>query len=193
MIKEIIDCIPSETMRAYLSEHPMELSVLQQATIVSEYASKSQKLALFEKLIKITDIDTEKLLLENAIKDTKKYGYPSKRTDKVYDKYFSRAEKLPSFPFLEICNLPVLFEVGDVICERETYYYVASAPKLNNSSDFTDECYLCYSLANEIKNGDDLFYAHNHIHVCVAEAVSFENLSEEQKRVKESVVRLLSS
>lgn len=190
MIKEIIRCIPSETMRAYLIEHPMELSALQQATIVSEYASKKQKLDFFERLLEVTDIDREHLLLETAIKDIKKYGYPNKRTNKIYDKYFLQ-EGAPSFPFLEICNLPVLFEKGDIICDRGEVFCVTAVPKLNSNSDFTDECYLCYSLTNKIEVEDGLFSAHAHIHVCLAEVISFEELSEEQKMVKESIVHLL--
>lgn len=191
MIKEIIDCIPSKTMREYLHAHPMTLSVLQLATIVSEYAPKEQKAALFEDLLRTTTLETECLLLKAGIKDIKKYGYPHKQSDKVYDSYFVHAGKPPFYPFLEVCKLPVLFQKGDIIREGSEYFYVANTPTIIDNCDFTDECYLCYSLTNEIKSEYDLFSAHYHIHVCVAESASFDELSEEQKRVKESIVSLL--
>ena len=45
-MKEVIDCIPSIALRKYLSIHPMKLSVLQKATIVSEYAKRKKQIAI---------------------------------------------------------------------------------------------------------------------------------------------------
>ena len=42
-MKDVIDCIPSKALRDYLNIHPLELSVLQEATIVSEYATRKNR------------------------------------------------------------------------------------------------------------------------------------------------------
>ena len=190
MIKEIIDCIPSKMMQAHLYEHPVDLTVLQQATIVSEYAPKEQKAALLESLMKPATPDAERLLLEAAIKDIKEYGCLNTQTGKIYNALFMGADVPPFFPFLEVCRLPVLFKKGDVICAGGEYFYVAALPEIKETSDFTDECYLCYSLSNTIRDEADLFSAHDHIHVCVADAADLEALGEEQRKVAATIPRL---
>ena len=192
MIEKIIDCIPSLTMRNYLRESPAKLSVLQQATVVSEYASKEQKVVFFEKLIEISSKNEERILLKEAIKDTKKYGSPNKKTKKIYDRYFLDTPRTPLFPFLEICNFPVLFKRGDIIFDQEDFWYVADVPRINQSSDFTDECYLCYSLSEKAESEEDLFTSHGHIHVCMADIVDLDELTVEQKLIAENIALLLN-
>ncbi|MBQ6982548.1 MAG: hypothetical protein IJQ15_09010, partial [Synergistaceae bacterium] len=68
-MKEIIDCIPSAALREYLSVHPLNLSVLQKATIVSEYAKRKKQIAIFRKLAEESSSEAEKLLLKTAIMD----------------------------------------------------------------------------------------------------------------------------
>ncbi|MBR0079040.1 MAG: hypothetical protein IJP69_01565, partial [Synergistaceae bacterium] len=65
----VISCIPSKTMREYLTVNPIEMSALQQATIVYNYAKKKNRLLLFRQLLEETDDDAEKLFLSSAIKD----------------------------------------------------------------------------------------------------------------------------
>ena len=66
MEHEIVDCIPSSVLREYLRVHPLELSVMQEATIAGEYA-KRKKIALFRRLAGRTNSEAEKLLLNTAI------------------------------------------------------------------------------------------------------------------------------
>ncbi|MBR4852962.1 MAG: hypothetical protein IKV01_05085, partial [Clostridia bacterium] len=72
----------------------------------------------------------------------------------------------------------------------EQFFLVAGTPEKQKLYDFTDECYLCYLLTDEIKTYDDLVTFHDHIHVCTAE--SGEVLSEEQKSIAENIMNLLS-
>ena len=51
MNNDVINCIPSKTMREYLTANPIDLNVLQEATIVLEYAKKEDYLLLFESLL----------------------------------------------------------------------------------------------------------------------------------------------
>ena len=54
-------------MRDYLTANPVELSVLQEATIVSEYAEVRDYLPLFEGLLKRAKTESERLLLASYI------------------------------------------------------------------------------------------------------------------------------
>ena len=69
MNEKVIACIPSKAMREFLTAKPIDMSVLQQATIVSEYADKKDRLSLFQILLGETNDEAEKLLLSSAIKD----------------------------------------------------------------------------------------------------------------------------
>ena len=189
--QEIIDLIPSKALREHLQAHPIAMTVLQQATIVSEFAPTEHKAALFEKFVQMTPILEERLLLESAVADIKKYGRPGQKTNRIYDRYFDRGGMPPLFPFLEICSLPVLYKKGDIISDGRGRYCVASGPRLSKYADFSDECYLAYSLSNEIRSETDLFAAHNHIHVCIAQQVPLKELTEKEKKIKESILCFL--
>lgn len=180
MINSIIELIPSKRLKEYLIDHPIQLSVLQQATIVSEYAAKRQKIKLMKQLAEIAEEDSEKTLLNTALADIKKLGYTGEAPNRIYASLFPH-EGFPLYPFLEVCNLPVLFHQGDLIKFREHHYYVAGTPVKTEYSDFTDECYYCYDLSVIIDSKEDLFTAHEHIHVCEADYVSIEELSEKEK------------
>lgn len=118
MNNEVIDCIPSKKMREYLTANPIELNVLQEATIIREYAEKRDYLPLFERLLKRAKTESERLLLASYVKDLRHdksgKGYYSDATFEIYRKEFHH-KGFPLYPFLEICNLPVLFRKGDVI------------------------------------------------------------------------------
>ncbi|MBO4453400.1 MAG: hypothetical protein J5793_05640 [Clostridia bacterium] len=189
-MNDVIDCIPSKDLKEYLSRHPIEMSVLQQATIVSEYASKKRKIELFQRLSEETATESEKTLLNVAIEEINKSGYTGKETNKAYALLFPH-DGTPLFPFLEICDLPVLFGIGDIISYRRRRYYVAERPAITDNSDFSDECYLCYGLFKKIDSKEDLFCAHEHIGVCVAEASSFEDLTDNEAKTAETIKRLI--
>ena len=190
MTNSIIELIPSKRLKEYLLDHPIQLSVLQQATIVSEYAAKSHKIKLLKQLAEIAKADSEKTLLNTAIAEIKKTGYPGEATNKIYKSLFPH-EGFPLYPFLEVCNLPVLFHKNDLITFRKHHYFVADYPCITEDGDFTEECYLCYDLSARIESEEDLFSAHDHIHVCEAETASDKDLSKKEQRTLFNVKRML--
>lgn len=200
-MKDVIDCIPSKALRDYLNIHPLELSVLQEATIVSEYATRKKQIALFKKLADKTNSEAEKLLLNTAITDLQQHpdmesGY-MKNTCEVYEKNFPH-EGFPLFPFLEICNLPVLFKSGDVIRSNEWFhsdtYCVGIGPSLKEGRcDFSDECYLCYPVSYPARNQDDLALCHVHIDICEADTALTDTLTKKQKKNLNRIRELIAS
>ena len=118
MNSDVIELIPSKTMREYLAANPIELNVLQEATIVSEYADERDYLPLFESLFERAKTESERLLLASYVDDLRHdesgKGYYSDATFEIYCNEFPH-EGFPWYPFLEVCNLPVLFRRGDVI------------------------------------------------------------------------------
>ena len=191
MINSIIALIPSKKLKEYLLDHPIQLSVLQQATIVSEYAAKRHKIKLLKQLAEIADTDSEKTLLNTAIAEIKKTGYTGEESNRIYASLFPH-EGFPLYPFLEVCNLPVLFHQGDLIGFRKHHYYVAGCPVITGNCDFTAECYYCYDLSVKIESKEDLFAAHEHIHVCEAGYISNEELNEEENNGLQCLRKLLA-
>ena len=189
MLEGVIDCIPSEDYRAYLREHPIELSVLQQATIVSEFGSKEQQIRLLQELSELSNDEDEKALPNTAIDEIRKFGNVGEATERVYASLFPH-EGFPLFPFLEVCHLPALYQTGDLIHYRGHHCYVANGPKLTECSDFTDECYYCYCLSAAIRDKDDLGRAHEHVHICRAESSRIEDLTEQELKALETIRRL---
>lgn len=180
-MESVLDCIPSKDLKEFLIKYPISLTVMQKATIVSEFGSKRQKIKLFRELAETTENDSERILLSTAIEEIAKTGYPGEATDKIYKSLFPH-EGFPLYPFLEVCNLPVLFHKNDLITFRKHHYYVADYPCITENGDFTDECYLCYDLSARIESEIDMFSAHNHIHVCEAEPASDNDLSKKEQR-----------
>jgi len=201
MNNDVINCIPSKTMREYLTANPIDLNVLQEATIVSEYATKENRLPLYERLLERAKTESERLLLASYVKDLRHdesgKGYYSGATCEIYKKEFPH-EGFPFYPFLEVCGLPVLFRKGDVIrwhkrhSKSNTLYYVGFVPSLPvNHCDFSDECYLCYPLFYPMKTEEDLIYSHEHIHLCEAEKASKAKLTPKQKNIYAIIKKLL--
>ena len=62
MNHDVISCISSKSLRVYLKRHPCDLSILQQATIISVYADDKAKPEMFRRLIEQSEYDNEKLL-----------------------------------------------------------------------------------------------------------------------------------
>ena len=109
MNEKIIACIPSKAMRKFLTANPIKMSVLQQATIISEYAEKKERVPLFQILLEETNNEAEKLLISSAIEDFQNGNdFYSDKTLEIYNKNFPHYA-FPLYPFLEICGLPVLF------------------------------------------------------------------------------------
>ena len=162
LYEQVIDCIPSADLRAHLKSNPIELSILQKATIIQNFADNKQTITLFSKLAGHTSSLKEMELLLTAISEIKSIGYPDKATQDVYDRKYPH-DAPPYYPFLERCYLPVLFSEHDTICCDGKLYEIAAVPAINNNCDFSDECYLCYPLGG----GE-----HQHIHVCKAERIT---------------------
>ena len=204
MYKEVIECIPSRTMREYLTANPVEFSVLQEATIVSAYAEVRDYLPLFEGLLKRAKTEAERLLLASYIEDLRHdesgEGYYSDATFEIYCKEFPH-EGFPWYPFLEVCNLPVLFKRGDVIRRHRKHgwhargnelYYVGGVPLLiPGHCDFSDEQYLSYPLSSPVKTEEDLGGVHEHINVCEAERASVKKLTPQQKCNYDKIKKIL--
>ncbi len=205
MYKEVIECIPSKTMREYLTANPVEFSVLQEATIVSAYAEVRDYLPLFEGLLKRAKTEAERLLLASYVEDLRNdesgKGYYSDATFDIYVKKFPH-EGFPWYPFDEVCRLPVLFKRGDVIRWHrkhgwrsqgdEQLYYVGGVPLLiPGLCDFSDEQYLSYPLSSPVKTEEDLGGVHEHINVCEAERASVKKLTPQQKCNYDKIKKIL--
>ena len=189
----VIDCIPSRTLRKYFEANPVEMSALQQATIVFNYAKKKNRLPLFRQLLEETDNEAERLFLSSAVKDSQEgVEYYSDETQEIYDEKFPH-EGFPWYPFLEVCNLPVLFKRGDVIRRHRKHgwhgrgnelYYVGGVPLLiPGHCDFSDEQYLSYPLSSPVETEEDLLSIHEHINICEAERASIKKLTPQQKNI----------
>ena len=162
-----------------MTTNPIDMSALQQATIIFEYAKKRKRVPLLESVLEETQNDSERLLLDSAI------------NKKIYLEKFPH-DDFPLYPFLEVCGLPALFKKGDIIRKGNEFYYVGFLPVLiAGHCDFSDECYLCYPLSYPVKNEEDLLYAHAHIHVCEAERASLKKLTPQQMNVYRRIRTLL--
>ncbi len=69
MTPDVISCIPSKALRAYLKNHHHTLSILQQATIIYAYAPDTDKTHMFRRLIAQSDSESERLLLSAELID----------------------------------------------------------------------------------------------------------------------------
>lgn len=186
MNNDIISVIPSKAMRESLTENPIELSILQEATIIFHYASEKDKPAMFQRLIERSSSEDERLLLSAGTSG----DYDAQ--ENIYCQRFPH-DGFPLFPFLEVCYLPVLFKLSNVIRCKNELYYVGGIPYLREGfCDFTDECYLCYPLSLSYRNYNDLCYGHEHIHVCESERVSFARLNSDDKRTAYTIKKILA-
>ena len=189
MTHDVLSCIPSKSLRAYLKSHPHTLSILQQATIISAYADDTAKPQMFRRLIEQSYSESEKLLLNTELID------PEAACD-IYRQHFPH-KGFPLYPFLEVCNLPVLFRPGDIIRQQNTFYYVGSVPYLPEGlCDFSDECYLCYSLSETLTRNctrySDLVHVHYHINVCEADSADYIKLHSQHKRAANTIRKILA-
>ncbi|MBQ6969194.1 MAG: hypothetical protein IJP85_02575, partial [Synergistaceae bacterium] len=91
-------------MRKYLTTNPIDMSALQQATIIFEYAKKRKRVPLLESVLEETHNDSERLLLDSAIKDIQCGNeWISDETQKIYLEKFPH-DDFPLYPFLEVCG-----------------------------------------------------------------------------------------
>lgn len=188
MNPDVISCIPSKSLREYLKSHPHTLSILQQATIISAYADDTVKHEMFRRLIEESDSGSEKLLLTTELADPE-------AACEVYRQHFPH-KGFPLYPFLEVCNLPVLFRPGDIIRCKSMFCYVGSVPYLPEGlCDFSDECYLCYSLSETLSRNcrhyDELVRVHYHINVCEADRADYTKLNSDHKRAANIIRKIL--
>lgn len=159
LYKETIECFPSADLREHLLTNPVDLSVMQKATIIERFAKPADKISLFQKLAEFTPSLDERDLLLCAIKDIKERGYVDTATFDLYNKRFPH-DGSPFYPFAELCYLPQLFKEHDLLRYKGEVYDVASTPHSLENCDFSDECYLCYPLVG---------FGHKHIHYGEAE------------------------
>ena len=180
-ITKIISFIPSKAMRDYLSAHKPQWTMMQAATVVCENADKKNKVLILTELSTMTDDRYEQELLRAAVKDIKRHGCVSKATERVYHAYRSHP-KAPNYPFMEVCNLPVLFHSGDVIRYMNGFAFVEDEPVLTADCDIpcdiSDECYLGFDLnCKDPMSGEERFDSHVHISLFDADYANPTELS----------------
>ena len=181
--QKIIASIPSAIMRDYLSEHMPQWTIMQAATIICESGKKRRhKADILSELSTMTDNEYEQALLRTAVNDIIKKGYVDEATHKIYSSHRTSPNE-PKYPFIEICNLPVLFHPGDVIYCKSGYAFVESEPYLpDGRSDFSDECYLTILLScKDPLNEDEHFISHEHIPLLEADYASEKDLTDTQR------------
>ncbi len=189
MNPDAINCIPSKTLRVYLKCHHHTLSILQQATIIYSYADDTTKPDMFRRLIAQSDSENERLLLSAELSDPE-------AACEIYRHHFPH-KGFPLYPFLEVCNLPVLFRPSDIIRQQNTLYYVGSVPHLHEGlCDFSDECYMCYSLSEALTRNcthySDLVHVHYHIGVCEADRADYNRLNSAHKKAANIIRKILA-
>ena len=188
-IDTILNQIPSALLREHLKENQPQWTLLQWASVASMVMRLKMLAKLFTRMLPYAETDYEKSLLQAAIQDISNVGHVDKHAESVFDAAHP-GDKPPFFPFLERCSLPILLKKGDLVKihrgSKTDAFLVCSTPEiLPARSDLTDECYYCYSLDCGVP--DDLFYIHEHVHICVADACSESELSEEQRVVLSAI------
>lgn len=197
LIAEVVLKIPSKTLGGYLSKNLPDWSVMQTATIIMEHCEKEESLALIEQLIEIAEDEADRTLLRSALNDLQEFGYIDEKTNRIYRMRF-QGEAFPLYPFLEICNLPVLFRIGDVISvlnyyNEITYACIEDLPDLSGEEDHTGECYYCHDL--NCSDPEKAYYdgsAHLHVPLGVADSVDERNLTALQRENLEVFRRCIS-
>ena len=188
-IDTILSQIHSALLRDHLKENLPQWTLLQWASVASMVMRLKMLAKLFTRMLPYAETDYEKSLLQAAIQDISNVGHVDKHAESVFDAAHP-GDKPPFFPFLERCSLPILLKKGDLVKihrgSKTDAFLVCSTPEiLPARSDLTDECYYCYSLDCGVP--DDLFYIHEHVHICVADACSESELSEEQRVVLSAI------
>ena len=188
-IDTILSQIHSALLRDHLKENLPQWTLLQWASVASMVMRLKMLAKLFTRMLPYAETDYEKSLLQAAIQDISNVGHVDKHAESVFDAAHP-GDKPPFFPFLERCSLPILLKKGDLVKihrgSKTDAFLVCSTPEiLPARSDLTDECYYCYSLDCGVP--DDLFYIHEHVHICVADSCSESELSEEQRVVLSAI------
>ena len=188
-IDTILSQIHSALLRDHLKENLPQWTLLQWASVASMVMRLKMLAKLFTRMLPYAETDYEKSLLQAAIQDISNVGHVDKHAESVFDAAHP-GDKPPFFPFLERCSLPILLKKGDLVKihrgSKTDAFLVCSTPEiLPARSDLTDECYYCYSLDCGVP--DDLFYIHEHVHICVADSCPESELSEEQRVVLSAI------
>ena len=188
-IDTILNQIPSSLLRDHLKENRPQWTLLQWASVAGIVMRPKMLTKLFARMLPYAETDYEKSLLQAAIQDISDVGHVGKHAESVFDAAHP-GDKPPFFPFLERCSLPILLKKGDLVkthrgSKTDAFLIWSTPDSLPACSDLSDECYYCYSLDCGIP--DDLFYIHEHVHICVADACSERELSEEQRFVLSAI------
>ena len=186
----ILRYIYSVEVKDYIIEHENELNLLQWGTLALQFW-RGKKVGIFEQLRDIAETEYEKNLFIIALKDIRKYGYPSTRTRQFYDKNDPRCDNKPEYPFGETIIVPIVFDTGDIVVYEnyiDDYYYIWKKP---DESDIDDPTYLCYLINDPIRTKDDMFVKHSHLSAFSINKVADKNLPvrivENAKGIKELI------
>lgn len=192
-IDKILNQIPSALLRDHLKENQPQWTLQQWASVASMVMRPKMLAKLFARMLPYAETDYEKSLLQAAIQDISDVGHVGKHAESVFDAAHP-GDKPPFFSFLEQCSLPILLKKGDLVkihrgSKTDAFLICSTPDSLPACSDLTDECYYCYSLDCGVP--DDLFYIHEHVHICVADACSESELSGEQKDALSHIRQML--
>lgn len=179
----ILRYIPSKLLRDVLRQEPPDLTPEQWATVAAMIFRPRTLAKRLAELASLAETEYERDLLAAAVRDLETVGYVDAQTQVVYRTAHDE-NTVPYFPFLERCFLPVLLQPGDLAkCRRGRrwrVYLVGQTPEnLPAASDFSDESYLVYDL--DCADPSDLFAAHEHLHVCFADACGEDELTAAQR------------
>ena len=186
----ILRYIYSVEVKDYIIEHENELNLLQWGTLALHFC-EGKKVGIFEGLRDISETEYEKNLFIIALKDIRKYGYLSKRTELFYDKNDPRGDNKPEYPFYETIIVPIVFDIGDIVVyenDIDEYYYIWKKP---HESEMDNPTYLCYLINDPIRTKDDMFDKHAHLSAFSINKVADKNLPvrivENAKGIKELI------
>ena len=191
-VRRILRYIPSKILRYELRRDPPELTTLQWASVAAMIFRPRTLAGHFAVLEALAETAFERELLAAAVRDIGAVGYVDAQAQAVYRTAHDE-DTVPYFPFLERCRLPVLLRAGDPAkCRRGRrweYFLVGRTPEdLPAASDFSDESYLVYDL--DCADPSDLFAAHEHLHVCFADACGEEELTAAQRETLRRLRRM---
>ena len=190
----IIACIPSKSAGEYIRKNRDNYNILQLATLVEEYV-KTHKSECFDALKEMTSNLYEKKLLNYAANDYKKHKFLSDKTNNFYVQNDPRGDDKPLCCFSEICDFPVLFKAGDIICvmdgNRIRHAVIGKIPNPIDYTDFSGPTYLAYMLDESLDCDNCLFKVHAHLHVCEVDKATTSLLSETERHNLEMLIPLI--
>ncbi|MBQ4255064.1 MAG: hypothetical protein II721_03600 [Bacilli bacterium] len=179
--------------KRHLIDHMDDIGALQLATVVLE-SNEKDGAPILKALRRVATSDYERKLLGIAAKEIQRIGYTDNASQRFYEKNDPRNSK-PAFVFCEPIDLPIVFRRFDLACYCASGKFlnvlIGEPPDKKSTKEYGDLCYLSYSLNKEIAGPEGLFEIHLHPHVTDLNRIGLEDLSPREKRVYESLMKVL--